>query len=71
MHVINVAGLDPKEFSEISNVVSTHTQLLDVLNCNEIDEVKRLSPEIVTQDEYTHDIIIEWGNSIYLVYDAN
>lgn len=68
---MNVAGLDFEEFSAISKVVSGHRQLLDVLNCDEIDKARRLSPEIITQDEYTHDIVFAWSESIYLVYDTN
>jgi hypothetical protein len=71
MNVINVSNLNASEFDKIESVISSHNQLLDVLNCVEIEKEKRLSPEIVTQDEYTHDIVVEWKEPIYLVYDTN
>jgi len=30
----------------------------------------RTVTEIVTQDEYTHDVVVEWAEATYLVFDA-
>ena len=39
------------------------------------DWLRRQSPprqvtEILTQDEYTHDVIVEWSGTRFLVFDA-
>lgn len=71
MKLIDHSRLSPDEIARIEELVSTHRQLSDVLNCAELARGKPLKPEIVTQDEYTHDIIVELKSPIYLVYDTN
>ncbi|MEP7271110.1 MAG: hypothetical protein ABI882_06375 [Acidobacteriota bacterium] len=71
MAVENKTNLDPPSFARIESVVATHHQLLDVLNCEQIARDSRLGLEIVIQDEYTHDVIVSWGEGSFLVYDTN
>jgi hypothetical protein len=31
---------------------------------------RRLVVDVVAQDEYTHDVIVPWGDGLFLVYDC-
>ena len=44
--------------------------LSGVLEWLRIQEPSRLAAEIVTQDEYTHDVVVPWSERLVLVFDA-
>jgi hypothetical protein len=44
--------------------------LAGVLEWLRIQEPSRLVAEIVTQDEYTHDVVVPWSERLVLVFDA-
>ena len=65
----NRAGLGADSLARLSAAVASHTTLEQAL-----DWARRLDPpqgvlEVVTQDEYTHDVILAFERSFYLVYD--
>ena len=44
--------------------------LADALDWLRAQEPPRLVTDIVTQDEYTHDVVVPWGERLVLVFDA-
>jgi hypothetical protein len=52
-----------------SEVAHLHT-LADVLEWARAQSPSRLVADIVTQDEYTHDVVIPFDDSHFLVFDA-
>ncbi len=50
--------------------VSGLTTLADVLEWARAQEPPRLVAEIVTQDEYTHDVVLPFDGGHFLVFDA-
>jgi hypothetical protein len=44
--------------------------LAKVLEWLQTQEPPRLVGDIVTQDEYTHDVVVPWGERLVLVFDA-
>jgi hypothetical protein len=73
MKVINHAELQPPDFAEIEAEVQRHKTLGQVLNWASAKPKGEFTPqivaEVVTQDEFTHDVIISYKN-VYLVYDT-
>ncbi len=73
MKVVNLADLSPKEFAQVESEVSKHKTLGQVLtwaSAKPKDEfLPRIVAEVITQDEFTHDIIIPYKN-LFLVYDT-
>jgi hypothetical protein len=41
-----------------------------VLDWLGVQEPPRVVREIVTQDEYTHDVVVRWSDRLSLVFDA-
>lgn len=61
------AGLAPAELAELTGLLAGQTILAHVVRwC-----AARGQPivDVVTQDEYTHDVIVPWG-ARWLVYDT-
>ena len=52
-----------------SELAHLHT-LADVLEWASAQSPPRLVADIVTQDEYTHDVVIPFGDAHFLVFDA-
>ena len=44
--------------------------LSGVLDWLRVQEPPRIVSEIVTQDEYTHDVVVPWSERLVLVFDA-
>jgi hypothetical protein len=62
--------LGPERRAEIERFVEEQRTLEDVLRAAHA----RLPParvvDVVTQDEYTHDVVVAFGEAEYLVYDT-
>jgi hypothetical protein len=41
-----------------------------ILDWLRAQEPPRSVAEIVTQDEYTHDVVVSWSDRLFLVFDA-
>lgn len=68
--LLDYAGLDPAEHAALSRAIATHTTLERAL-----DWARHLTPplaveSVLTQDEYTHDVLIPYGTH-WLVYDTS
>ena len=61
------AGLTPTEFAELAAIVAEHRILAHVVRWCAARGVP--IRDGVTQDEYTHDVIIPYGRH-FLVYDT-
>ena len=55
----------------LRNELGERRTLADVLDWTRSQRPPRTIHEIVTQDEYTHDILVELEPRLWLVFDAN
>ena len=73
MKITNLANLPENEFADLKNVLAKHKTLGQVLVWTNAqpknDFLPHIVPEIVTQDEFTHDCIFAYKN-LFLVYDT-
>lgn len=56
-------GLTPDQHEALSALLASHTTLQDVVRW-------RMVSDIVTQDEYSLDVIVAWEAGLFLVYDT-
>ena len=64
--VLDYAGLSPNDRAAMEAIVGGHTTLSTVLQWAGAAAIE----EIVTQDEFTHDVLIPYGQGQYLAYDT-
>ena len=64
--VFDHAGLSPEDRATIDIKVGSQTTLASVLQAAGPGAIE----EIVTQDEFTHDVLIPYHQGRYLVYDT-
>lgn len=73
MKVSNLADLPEKEFAELERDLAKHKTLAQVLIWANTKPKKDFLPqivaEVVTQDEFTHDVVIPYKD-LFLVYDT-
>ncbi len=73
MRFENLSNLSKKEFAEIKNELADCRTLGQVLNWANTkpksDFTLQIVAETITQDEYTHDIIIPFRD-VFLVFDT-
>lgn len=71
--VTNLADLPENEFEDLASEIRRQDSLRDVLAwaaTKPKDEVHpRIVAEVITQDEFTHDVIVPFRN-FFLVYDS-
>jgi len=65
----NYAGLEPPRSLALAAEVAGHTTLERVLDGRSLTPPRRVD-EIVTQDEFTHDVVVAIEPPFYLVYDV-
>ena len=74
MRIRNYAGLDATQLAAIEDELGEQRGLQDVISwgLNDASGVtnSRVVAEVVVQDEYTHDAIVPWRDSLVLVYDT-
>jgi hypothetical protein len=72
MRVRNHAALTITELAEIEVELSELETLADLVRWGATQPAGRVSPRIITevvvQDEFTHDVIVPWGDRLILVY---
>jgi len=68
--LIDRAGLAADELARISARVADQDTLGAVVRGCAAQQPPQLIVEVVTQDEYTHDIVIRCPDERYLVYDT-
>ncbi len=55
---------------DLLTVASRHQTLEEVVRWSLALTPPRLISRVVIQDEYTHDVVLTYGEGVYLVYDA-
>ena len=74
MEVINYANLKSSDIAAIEQELGHVRSFLDVFNWAKSQAPGILLPqvvqEVITQDEYTHDVIMPWRDGLVLVYDT-
>ena len=73
MKITNLANLSENEFDELRGALAKHQTLGQALNWAgaqpESERLRQIVAEVVTQDEFTHDVVIPYKN-FFLVYDT-
>jgi hypothetical protein len=73
MKITNLARLSENEFAEIERELAKHKALGQVLSWAAShpkgDFLPQIVAEVVTQDEFTHDVVVPYKN-LFLVYDT-
>lgn len=67
----NRAGLRDADLRKLAAEVGSQATLHDVLAWGFAHRPVRRVEEIVTQDEYTHDVLVPLEHPFYLVYDVS
>ena len=68
--LINRARLPAPAFGDLQAAVAGHATLERVLEWGRTHTPPRRVEEIITQDEFTHDVLVPLDNSQYLAYDV-
>jgi len=58
------------ELSRFQDQLKDQRTLGDVLAWLRAQNPPRSVTDILTQDEYTHDVVVQWSDRRYLVFDA-
>lgn len=73
MKITNLANLPEDEFAELETELAKHKTLGQVLSWASAKPKGEFLPqivaEVITQDEFTHDVIVPYKN-LFLVYDT-
>ncbi len=73
MKIKNPANLSKTEFAELETDLAKYKTLRQVLNWAitkpKTDFLPQIVAEVITQDEFTHDIVIPYKN-LFLVFDT-
>ena len=69
--VTDRTGLGPERFHSLASQIAAHTTLGDVLDWGRKQDPPRRVDEIITQDEYTHDVLVALAPPLYLAYDVS
>jgi hypothetical protein len=70
MEVVDHAGLAPETLRELSRQIGSLGLLQDVLRWGFSQSPPCELAEVVVQDEFTHDVVMEWIGGRYLVFDT-
>ena len=68
--LIDRAGLPAEELARLTARVAGHPTLGHVVRGWAAERPPRLIVEVITQAEYTHDVILPYRDEIHLVYDT-
>jgi hypothetical protein len=68
--VENRAGLGSDEWARTAAAVARHSSIKQVVDWLATHEPPLAPSGMVTQDEYSHDILIAYPGGLWLVYDS-
>ena len=68
--VTAIGGIPLQELAAFQSQLGEQRTLGDVLAWLKEQSPPRSVSDILTQDEYTHDVIVEWSGERYLNFDA-
>jgi hypothetical protein len=63
-------GIRPELRAEIAAEIADHGMLDRVIRWGLRSSPARMVADVVVQDEYTHDVVLPWGDGLFLVYDC-
>lgn len=63
-------GVAPERIAPLADALGDRRTLGDVLAWLRAQTPPRTVGEIVTQDEYTHDVVARWDDALWLVFDT-
>jgi hypothetical protein len=72
MCLVNCANLSDQQIAAIEKEIGEQHGLQDVLKwglSQPEDFLPRVVADVITQDEFTHDVIVPW-HDLFLVYDT-
>lgn len=69
--VIDLARAAPAALAELRSDLDAARTLGDVLTWARTLAPPVPSPTVVTQDEYTHDVLIPWRDGLVLAFDVS
>lgn len=64
------AGISPELRGRIEEAIADHGLLDRVVKWGLSSDPQRIISNVVVQDEYTHDVVLPWGDGLFLVYDC-
>ncbi len=70
MAVINLAGLQPAAAAALEHQLAPLRSLGDLLDWSRRLEPPIPTPVVITQDEYTHDVLIPYTGGHWLDFDT-
>ncbi len=74
MRIVNRANLSAEQLAAVERELSGQHNLNDVMKWALSHPAGVFTPaviaEVVVQDEFTHDVIVPWGDELVLVYDT-
>lgn len=65
-----VGPIAPRDLARFRIALRELRSLAGVLEWLRLQEPPRIVQNIVTQDEYTHDVVVPWSERLILVFDA-
>jgi hypothetical protein len=68
MQIVNRANLPADALTALAAALPRVATLLELIPWARARAVEIMGA--VTQDEYTHDLVLRWGDGLYLVYGA-
>jgi hypothetical protein len=68
--VEGAGGVPERDLTRFRIALGELRTLAAVLDWLRVQEPPRAVHEIVTQDEYTHDVVVRWNDRLSLVFDA-
>jgi hypothetical protein len=63
-------NVPPAALASIETLVASQRTLEDVVRWGLSRNPPRFVERVVVQDEYTHDVVIQWADGVYVVYDT-
>jgi hypothetical protein len=70
MQIVNCAGLSKESLALLQSELPAHSTLLELMQWSSSQRPPIIVQEVITQDEYTHDLILHWREALWLVYGA-
>lgn len=68
--VLSAGAIPAREIAAFHDELKDQRTLGDVLGWLRAQNPPRSVTDILTQDEYTHDVIVQWSDHRYLAFDA-
>ena len=70
MRILDQENLDPAIRESLTHEVGDLRTLGDLLDWTRSLRPPVPAPEVITQDEYTHDVLVPWRETLVLAFDT-